>query len=1123
MYISDLHIHSRFSRATSKEGDPEHLQLFARKKGIQVVGTGDFTHPQWRKELEEKLEEDGRGFYKLKKEYQIEDSMTPDSIEPRFVVTGEISSIYKKKGKTRKVHNLLILPGLEEAEKLSAKLETIGNIHSDGRPILGLDSRDLLEIMLELCPQGIFVPAHIWTPHFAMFGAFSGFDSVEECFEDLTPYVHAVETGLSSDPPMNWRVSMLDKYQLISNSDAHSPGKLGREANLMNGEMSYEGLQKAIQTGEDLYGTIEFFPEEGKYHYDGHRKCHLCLSPSQTREYEGRCPVCGKKITIGVEHRVEELADRDLGYVRKNAKPFESLMPLPELIAQATRHSAASVKVQRQYGEMLANLGPEFEILREVPIEDIKREAGYFISEGVRRLRQGQVERIPGFDGEYGTIKLFQGSELEDTEGQISFFDVLSPGTTGHSEKAAQKAEENRGNPVSRKKTESRAAERQSLSESAEFQSLSDVPEFQSPSDAAELQSPSDIAGIQMPSDAEEFRPLSDVAGLQPPAKAKRESAASGLNQRQRQAVEALEPVVAVIAGPDTGKTKTLVSKILYLMEYRKVKPSQITAVTFTNKAAREMQERVGKELGNERTARMLHMGTFHSICLDLLKKKGEDFILGDHMLLEDLAGETIREFNLEVGIKDFLLRLSLHKCGSALEEEKEWQKAFSYYQGKLKEGKILDFDDLLLETMTLLDGPDGEALRGQSFQYLLVDEFQDINPLQYQLILKWNQGGRELFVIGDPDQSIYGFRGSDEKCFLRLKEDRPELSVITLTENYRSFRPVVESGEALMKVAPRQRPGKEESLQAIRGEGSLLRVVQTPTELSQGIFIAKEINRQAGGLDMLDTQKGFSRESERRQKSFSDMAILYRTHSQARLLERCLQQEGIPYVVAGRDDFLSDAKVRGSVGFFRSLLWEEEELSRGLGLKLLWKLPENDITSQIYLNMKKKYRPLVKKGKPSKVLEAWISDMNLEKNPAMEKLRQMSLLYSTMEEFLQALSLGTEGELVRCGGKSYSSDAVTLMTLHGSKGLEFPLVFLWGVQEGKLPLESSSHKADEAEERRLFFVGITRARDELILTYTGQPSKFLKDIPEELCVQEEGGKRKEKPEARQMSLFDFM
>ena len=228
MYISDLHIHSRFSRATSKEGDPEHLELWARKKGIHLVGTGDFTHPQWREELKEKLEPEGNGLYKLKKEYQIRDAMTPDSIEPRFVVTGEISSIYKKNDKTRKVHNLLILPGLEAADQLSARLEEIGNIHSDGRPILGLDCRDLLEILLETVPEGIFVPAHIWTPHFAMFGAFSGFDTVEECFEDLTPHIHAVETGLSSDPPMNWRVSALDRFQLISNSDAHSPGKLGR-------------------------------------------------------------------------------------------------------------------------------------------------------------------------------------------------------------------------------------------------------------------------------------------------------------------------------------------------------------------------------------------------------------------------------------------------------------------------------------------------------------------------------------------------------------------------------------------------------------------------------------------------------------------------------------------------------------------------------------------------------------------------------------------------------------------------------------------------------------------------------------------------------------------------------
>lgn len=408
MFISDLHIHSRFSRATSKEGDPEHLELWARKKGIHIIGTGDFTHLAWREELKEKLEPAEDGLYKLKKEYQIKDDSTSDYIEPRFAVTGEISSIYKKGGKTRKVHSLLILPGLEDADRLSQKLDTIGNIHSDGRPILGLDCHDLLEIMLELTPHGIYVPAHIWTPHFSMFGAFSGFDSVEECFEDLTPYIHAVETGLSSDPPMNWRVSNLDRYQLISNSDAHSPAKLGREANLMDIELSYQGLEKAVQTGEGLYGTVEFYPEEGKYHYDGHRKCNLCLTPAQTKEYGGKCPVCGKKITIGVEHRIETLADREEGFVKENAKIYENLMPIPEIIAQAYGfRSCSGMKVQRQYGEMLSKLGTEFEILREIPIEDIEKKAGHRIAEGIRRVRNKEVERHPGFDGEYGSIQLF--------------------------------------------------------------------------------------------------------------------------------------------------------------------------------------------------------------------------------------------------------------------------------------------------------------------------------------------------------------------------------------------------------------------------------------------------------------------------------------------------------------------------------------------------------------------------------------------------------------------------------------------------------------------------------------------------------------------------------------------
>ena len=407
MYIGDLHIHSRYSRATSKDCTPEHLDLWARRKGIHIVGTGDFTHPAWREELKEKLEPAEDGLYVLKDGYRIKEDPVPGGKIPRFVVTGEISSIYKKNGKTRKVHSLILLPGLEDAERISARLEQIGNIHSDGRPILGLDCRDLLEIVLELCPRAVYVPAHIWTPHFSMFGAFSGFDTVEECFEDLTSYIHAVETGLSSDPPMNWRVSALDRFQLISNSDAHSPAKLGREANLFDIPLSYEGLYRAIQTGEGLGGTIEFFPEEGKYHMDGHRKCGLCLTPSETVKYNGKCPVCGRKITIGVSHRIGELADRPEGYVKPGAKPFESLVPLPEVIGASVGRGAAGVKVQREYRRLLAELGPEFEILRNIPPEDIRRAAGDRVAEGIQRLRNGQVECVPGFDGEYGVIRLF--------------------------------------------------------------------------------------------------------------------------------------------------------------------------------------------------------------------------------------------------------------------------------------------------------------------------------------------------------------------------------------------------------------------------------------------------------------------------------------------------------------------------------------------------------------------------------------------------------------------------------------------------------------------------------------------------------------------------------------------
>lgn len=405
--IADLHIHSRFSMATSKEGTPENLDFWARKKGISLIGTGDFTHPVWREELKERLVSEGNGLYRLRDAYVKEESRKFPGEGTRFVVSGEISSIYKKNGKNRKVHNVILLPSLEAADAMAQRLEKIGNIHSDGRPILGLDSHDLLEMMLDVCPEGILIPAHIWTPHFSVLGAKSGFDSVEECFEELAPYIHALETGLSSDPAMNWRISKLDRYQLVSNSDAHSPSKLGREANLLDIDCSYEGLYRAIQTGEGLEGTVEFFPEEGKYHFDGHRKCGVSLSPVEAERLGGICPVCGKKLTMGVDHRVEQLADRAEGFVKKDGKKYESLVPLPEVISACMGYSTASKKVQGCFEQMIQTLGTEFDILRNVPSEDIKSCAGERIAEGIENVRTGNVKRIPGYDGEYGKIELF--------------------------------------------------------------------------------------------------------------------------------------------------------------------------------------------------------------------------------------------------------------------------------------------------------------------------------------------------------------------------------------------------------------------------------------------------------------------------------------------------------------------------------------------------------------------------------------------------------------------------------------------------------------------------------------------------------------------------------------------
>ncbi len=390
---------------------PEGLWKWAQLKGISVIGTGDFTHPEWLNELKEKLKPTVEGLYTLKSPYRADDVPLSCASEVYFMLQAEISSIYKKNGKTRKVHSIVLAPNFKVAESVNKKLSKIGNIASDGRPILGLDAKKLLEIVLEASPEAMLIPAHAWTPHFSVFGAVSGFDSLGECFEELTPHISAIETGLSSDPPMNRKLSALDGITLVSNSDAHSLQKLGREANIIDTEISYPGIIEAIRTRKGFEGTIEFFPEEGKYHLDGHRNCGVRLAPEETIHYGYTCPVCRRQLTVGVMHRVDKLADRK----KPRKENFKSIIPLAELIAETLGRGVNTKGVQSVYLKLLEALGPEFGILLDVPVKDIERAGGEKLAGAVSKMRKGDIYISPGFDGEYGKVKIF-GEEPEKTK-----------------------------------------------------------------------------------------------------------------------------------------------------------------------------------------------------------------------------------------------------------------------------------------------------------------------------------------------------------------------------------------------------------------------------------------------------------------------------------------------------------------------------------------------------------------------------------------------------------------------------------------------------------------------------------------------------------------------------------
>ena len=1073
-YIADIHLHSRFARATSKTLNPENLYRWSLIKGLTVVGTGDFTHPVWFDELRDQLEPAEEGLYQLRSDLRRGiDAELPQACrgQMRFVLSVEISLIYKKNDKTRKIHHVVTMPSFDAAARLNARLGAIGNLKSDGRPILGLDSRDLVEICLEACDEVLFIPAHIWTPHFAVLGASSGFDTLEECFEDMLPHIFAVETGLSSDPPMNWRLSMLDNYAIVSNSDAHSPQKLAREATCFNTDLSFRGMYDALKDRDPtrFTGTLEFYPEEGKYHFDGHRKCDICWKPVQTLDADEICPVCGRKLTVGVLHRVEKLADRAEGDHPEVAMPFENLIPLPEIIGSVLQVGPTSKRVQTVYEQMLSTHGAELKILRELPIEEIAKTGDFLIAEGIRRMREGEVHIDPGYDGVYGKIQVFSDEDRARLSGQESLFHI--PAEEPSKEKA----------------------ENASLDKSAE-NSIAKDSSFTLPTSHFPL-----------------------------------------LDPHQQAAVTTEKGPVIVTAGPGTGKTRVLTHRVIDLIQNRGVLPASIMAVTFTNRAATEMWERiVSLSSGGEELVPM-RVGTFHRLSLDLLREYAPEQLgaIADRGEARTVLQEAIADIDTETSVDDALSQISLCKAtGQEIPDitDTELHTIYTNYQHRLTTYGLMDFDDILLILHNVLSGDILQTVQAR-FSHILVDEFQDVNAVQYALVQKLAGDGSGLFVIGDPDQAIYGFRGASAGYFAQLKADYPGSNEVILQHTYRSTPQIISAASSLLR-------GR--SYVPVRENGPNLRALSTPGETGEGIAIVEEISRMVGGADLLQA-------NEEGKRSLDDFAVLFRTGRQADALETCFLQAGIPYRVVGQKSYLDAASVQHALSFFKCVLRDISSAPTTRDIIDLLSIPAFDPGREARATMRRqaqntalsdtvqekldaameavdRFHDELPHLSPSELIAKWAEEFATSDDIDLERLGLLSQGVDTIAELLEIITLGQDGDFVR-RGKIARPEAVTLMTLHASKGLEFPVVFICGVEEGLIPHTD----ADIEEEKRLFFVGITRGQDEVILTrarsrrrfgerIAPEISRFVADIPEDV-IEFVDLRTRHKP-AEQLSLF---
>lgn len=1062
-FIADLHIHSHYSVATSKLLTPEYLDYWARLKGIKVVGTGDFTHPGWLAEMKEKLEPTGQGLYRLKEDFRIPSFRNDKKDSTQFLLTAEISNIYKKKGSVRKIHNIVFAPDFETVERFQNELQNRKfNITSDGRPILGMDAKNLLELTLETSSEMFFIPAHIWTPWFSTLGSKSGFNSIEECFEELTEHIYALETGLSTDPAMNWMCSILDRFNLISNSDAHSPEKLGRNANLFNTELSYKGITDALKhPGKNLFsGTFDMFPQEGKYHYDGHRKCGVRWSPLDTLKHGGICPECGKKVTVGVTHRVAELSDRSNLEERPNRKAFYSIIPLKELLSEIEKAGENSKRVKESYLQHIQKAGSEFNLLHFHPIEQIEKENGKVLAEAIRRMRKHEVMIEEGYDGRYGKVKVFRPGEQSLYGSDEALFS-------------------------NRFKLEAIPQRKLINFNVGAYQHLK--------KHSGNMDAAAEVEAIYKTSSED--------------------SLLSGLNAGQENAVKFKEGQALILAGPGTGKTGVLTRRIAYLIQNQNIPKQKILAVTFTNQAAGEMEERVSRLL--HQPVKDLFIGTFHRLGYTILKETQDD-----HTDLQ-IINEDDKKFifsrlapDKKQQIKKYIREISWFKQGGA-ELDDACKEVFELYSNYLQTHALVDLDDLLYKTVGTLKN-DRQVLKKyqRRWEWALIDEFQDINPIQYEVIQLLFPGETpNLFAIGDNNQSIYSFRGAKAEQIESFKSDYPELQIMQLSTSYRCTDIILKASGNILQ--------KNDILEGLE-EGVKIAISAQPTDKSEAEFIAREIERLSGGLRFFSMDSDITRgEKHESIESLSDFAILCRTKAQIPVLEKALNDHSIPHQSIYEEKFHQHPLVIELLDILRTIREPDNQYFIDK-IRERYKIPL--ISFNKYLKMDWN-NPLVL------VKSIWgtitSSDEKEEANHILEQvlhlIKQNNL---NSEELIEMLSLGKAEDF-----GEFNSEKVKLMTLHAAKGLEFTCVFITGCEQGLIPYTLYHKNNNKEEENRLLYVAMTRAKQLLYLTHASKrfhrgrslelpKSQFLHKIEKQLLqrIQHEYQKKGKKQD--QLKLF---